>query len=254
MNYNVTWPWWTSFVGARWYLFLGGNWCPSLGTIHCTFLPHLWWIFVSGVKESSRFQTSMTISNLSVLGFVLLAGLGTEIVHAENFPTWHGWNGTWRRIGVICLIWDSIPGGVSLRRSQESRMKHYHWYHWFFCRFHVHVPKPTVTFRLSTLTIGLVVVALRALRWNVHKDDHRSIRYNSGKRHDDHGHACRWSRLGCCGVVATNSGDAAALKIVWHELRSVRCNPSIWFTLHADLSPSTQLDQVNVACHVEIDI
>ncbi len=129
----------------------------------------------------------------------------------KTFP--HGIAGMAHRAGLVLFALFGIPyGGVSLRRSQESRMKHAHWYHWFFCWFHVHVPKPTVTFRLSTLTLGLVEVVLQALRWNVHKDDHRSIRYNSGKRHDDHGHACRWTRLGCCGVVATNSGDAAALK------------------------------------------
>ena len=60
-------------------------------------------VLVTGVKESSRFQTAMTILNLSVLGFVILAGLGTGTVRAENlFPIFpHGIAGMARGAGLV---------------------------------------------------------------------------------------------------------------------------------------------------------
>ncbi|KAI2511222.1 amino acid/polyamine antiporter [Fragilaria crotonensis] len=60
-------------------------------------------VLVTGVKESSRFQTAMTVLNLSVLGFVLLAGLGTGTVRAENlFPIFpHGIAGMARGAGLV---------------------------------------------------------------------------------------------------------------------------------------------------------
>ena len=41
-------------------------------------------ILVTGVKESARFNTAMTILNLSILVFVLIAGIGSGSVHASD--------------------------------------------------------------------------------------------------------------------------------------------------------------------------
>ena len=60
-------------------------------------------VLITGAKESARFNTAMTILNLSVLGFVLLAGLGSGTVHTENltpvFP--HGITGMARGAGLV---------------------------------------------------------------------------------------------------------------------------------------------------------
>lgn len=60
-------------------------------------------VLVTGAKESTRFNTAMTILNLSVLGFVLLAGLGSGTVNHENlFPVFpHGLAGTARGAGLV---------------------------------------------------------------------------------------------------------------------------------------------------------
>ena len=61
-------------------------------------------ILVKGVKESTRFNTAMTLLNLALLLFVLLSGLGSGSVHvAENwnpfFP--HGITGMARGAGLV---------------------------------------------------------------------------------------------------------------------------------------------------------
>ena len=60
-------------------------------------------ILITGAKESTRFNTVMTILNLSVLGFVLLAGIGTGTVHHDNlFPIFpHGLAGTAQGAGLV---------------------------------------------------------------------------------------------------------------------------------------------------------
>jgi APA family basic amino acid/polyamine antiporter len=60
-------------------------------------------VLVTGAKESTRFNTAMTILNLTVLGFVLVAGLGSGTVHLDNltpvFP--HGVSGMARGAGLV---------------------------------------------------------------------------------------------------------------------------------------------------------
>jgi APA family basic amino acid/polyamine antiporter len=60
-------------------------------------------VLITGAKESTRFNTAMTILNLSVLGFVLLTGLGSGTVHHDNlFPVFpHGIAGTARGAGLV---------------------------------------------------------------------------------------------------------------------------------------------------------
>jgi len=60
-------------------------------------------VLVTGVKESARFNTAMTILNLSVLGFVLVAGLGSGATSVDTlvpfFP--HGIMGMARGAGLV---------------------------------------------------------------------------------------------------------------------------------------------------------
>jgi basic amino acid/polyamine antiporter, APA family len=61
-------------------------------------------ILVTGVKESTRFNTAMTVLNLSILLFVLLAGIGTGSVQPSQnllpfFP--HGMAGMARGAGLV---------------------------------------------------------------------------------------------------------------------------------------------------------
>ena len=60
-------------------------------------------VLVTGVKESTRFNTAMTILNLLVLGLVLLAGVGTGAVNVDNlqpiFP--NGLAGMARGAGLV---------------------------------------------------------------------------------------------------------------------------------------------------------
>ncbi len=61
-------------------------------------------VLVSGAKESSRFNTAMTILNLSVLSFVVLAGLasGTALQIDNLTPVLpHGWHGVGRAAGLV---------------------------------------------------------------------------------------------------------------------------------------------------------
>lgn len=60
-------------------------------------------VLVTGAKESARFNTIMTALNLSVLAFVLFAGVGSGSVHGDNlapvFP--HGAAGMARGAGLV---------------------------------------------------------------------------------------------------------------------------------------------------------
>lgn len=60
-------------------------------------------VLVTGAKESTRFNTAMTLLNLTVLGFVLFAGVGSGTVHNDNltpvFP--HGLPGMARGAGLV---------------------------------------------------------------------------------------------------------------------------------------------------------
>lgn len=60
-------------------------------------------VLVTGAKESTRFNTAMTLLNLTVLGFVLIAGVGSGTVHSDNltpvFP--HGLAGMGRGAGLV---------------------------------------------------------------------------------------------------------------------------------------------------------
>lgn len=60
-------------------------------------------ILVTGAKESSRFNTAMTLLNLSILGFVVLAGMGSGTIHSDNllpfFP--QGIPGVGRAAGLV---------------------------------------------------------------------------------------------------------------------------------------------------------
>ena len=60
-------------------------------------------VLVTGAKESSRFNTAMTIVNLSILGFVVLAGVGSGTVHKDNLTPVlpHGWQGVGRAAGLV---------------------------------------------------------------------------------------------------------------------------------------------------------
>mmetsp|Transcript_7489 Transcript_7489/g.18446 ORF Transcript_7489/g.18446 Transcript_7489/m.18446 type:complete len:769 (+) Transcript_7489:62-2368(+) len=74
--------------------------CPLSMVIigFCTF------VLITGAKESSRFNTAMTILNLSVLTFVVLSGLVTDTIQVQSnlqpfFP--HGMNGVGRAAGLV---------------------------------------------------------------------------------------------------------------------------------------------------------
>ena len=60
-------------------------------------------VLVTGAKESMRFNTAMTILNLSILLGVVMAGIGSGTVHQDNlipvFP--HGLAGTARGAGLV---------------------------------------------------------------------------------------------------------------------------------------------------------
>lgn len=60
-------------------------------------------VLITGVKESTRFNTAMTLLNLSILGFVLLSGTATGSLHPDNllpvFP--HGLAGMARGSGLV---------------------------------------------------------------------------------------------------------------------------------------------------------
>eukprot|EP00977_Amphora_coffeiformis_P014467 scaffold4060_cov190-Amphora_coffeaeformis.AAC.1 len=60
-------------------------------------------VLITGVKESTRFNTAMTLLNLSVLAFVLASGVGSGTIHADNllplFP--HGVAGMARGSGLV---------------------------------------------------------------------------------------------------------------------------------------------------------
>lgn len=60
-------------------------------------------VLVTGVKESTRFNTAMTLLNLTVLGFVLLSGIGSGTVHSDNlYPVFpHGVAGMARGAGLV---------------------------------------------------------------------------------------------------------------------------------------------------------
>jgi APA family basic amino acid/polyamine antiporter len=60
-------------------------------------------VLVIGAKESTRFNTAMTLLNLTVLGFVLISGIGSGTVHSDNlepvFP--HGISGMAAGAGLV---------------------------------------------------------------------------------------------------------------------------------------------------------
>jgi hypothetical protein len=74
--------------------------CCPLATVivgFCTF------ILITGAKESSRFNTVMTILNLTVLGFVVVSGFMSDTIQLDNlqpfFP--HGFSGVGRAAGLV---------------------------------------------------------------------------------------------------------------------------------------------------------
>jgi APA family basic amino acid/polyamine antiporter len=89
---------WTTHVPIPWF---GEDYecCPLAMVIIglCTL------VLVTGAKESTRFNTAMTLMNLTVLGFVLFAGLGSGTVHPDNltpiFP--HGLSGMAHGAGLV---------------------------------------------------------------------------------------------------------------------------------------------------------
>jgi basic amino acid/polyamine antiporter, APA family len=61
-------------------------------------------VLLMGAKESTRFNTAMTILNLSILGLVVLAGLGSgTALQIDNLmPVLpHGWQGVGRAAGLV---------------------------------------------------------------------------------------------------------------------------------------------------------
>jgi len=60
-------------------------------------------VLITGVKESTRFNTAMTVLNLSVLAFVMTSGIGSGTIHVDNllpmFP--HGLAGMARGSGLV---------------------------------------------------------------------------------------------------------------------------------------------------------
>lgn len=60
-------------------------------------------VLVTGAKESSRFNNIMTVLNLSMLAFVLIAGLGTDTVDSANLEPFlpEGMSGVARGAGLV---------------------------------------------------------------------------------------------------------------------------------------------------------
>ena len=95
-------------------------------------------ILVTGVKESTRFNTAMTILNLSILFFVLVSGIFTGSVDVTNnlypfFP--HGIKGMARGAGLVFFIYYHIgnyacilQGSAAKVCSRESNGL-WHWLH-----------------------------------------------------------------------------------------------------------------------------
>jgi amino acid transporter len=90
---------WTTHMPIPWLGGEGYECCPLAMVIIglCTL------VLVTGAKESTRFNTAMTLLNLTVLGFVLLSGMGSGTVHLDNltpiFP--HGISGMAHGAGLV---------------------------------------------------------------------------------------------------------------------------------------------------------
>ena len=99
-------------------------------------------VLVTGAKESTRFNTAMTLLNLAVLGFVLFAGVGSGTVHGDNltpvFP--HGLSGMARGAGLVFFSYLGFDMVACLSEEvKRSRAEHAHWYHRITLSVNVHL-------------------------------------------------------------------------------------------------------------------
>jgi amino acid transporter len=92
---------WLTRMPIRVPFLMGGEFtCSPLSTVIiglCTL------VLVTGAKESSRFNNAMTVLNLSILGFVIISGIGTNTIDSENLTPFipHGIQGVSRGAGFV---------------------------------------------------------------------------------------------------------------------------------------------------------
>ena len=112
-GYGVTHLEWLTKTPVR--LFGDDYTCCPLSMVIITFCTL---VLVTGVKESARFNTIMTLLNLSVLCFVLLAGLG--VVDSNNlYPVFpHGVTGMAQGAGLVFFAY------LGFGESSRISMKH----------------------------------------------------------------------------------------------------------------------------------